>query len=640
MGCLCKGAPFFCFDNIKLFTNLITQYVNPTQITSLIRHQLFIFKTHAMKKLFTLFVCIVSSIANSYSQVTTTVSYSKVGLNTSICNALAITTPPVIGGLTHYPVSGGVRYGSDSSALRLVTRWSSNSKDNLGTAYAMAYPFKRGHNYTVEVTGTSPVPNGQANQRLIVSFGTSLPDPNDTNPSACGPVYNWVSIPIASMDVFPSGSNKSVKFTYDNFGADNNYLILVATGFTPRTDVDTLKITKVVITDNVPLSFSPTTISQTCGNAITPTFTVTNVNNVAGITAYKWNLSAAPNGWSYNGGPAPQFITTTSNSLTLTADVCSNVPIQNVSCKVEINGKDYAAGSATASVTNPGFSISGPSTVCTSSNFSVNNLVCGNSVSWSVWPPAVLNVTSNPDNTATASWVFDDKCTIYATVSGGCLTSPVTVSKEVVAGNSVDGYFTASPDGPSSPTPFPTSPTPTFSSLNFLAYYGHINTSGLSNISWSYYYDAPYAWQTYSDGFFLEHMTNGQLTWVVLDADGVCGHIHKEYAFLSMIRGSMSFSVSPNPARGQLTIRSGASAADPKTFKVNGLAANAKTSTKPEQIYAAKIMDLSGRVLKHIENRSGATPLNVSLAGIRSGYYLLSVFDGKTWSTKRVVVNE
>lgn len=595
-----------------------------------------------MKKLFTLFVCILFSIANSYSQVTTTVSYSKAGLNTSVCNALNLTTPAVISGLTHYPVAGGVRYGSDSSALRLITRWSSNSEDNLGTAYAIAYPFKQGHNYTVEVTGTSPVPNGQASQMLRVSFASSLPDPNDTDPAACGPVFTWAGIPIASLSAFPSGSNKSLKFTYDNFSPDYNYLILIATGSTPRTNVDTLKITKVVITDNVPLSLSPTAVSQTCGNAINPTFTVTNVNNVAGVTAYKWNLSAVPNGWFYNGSPAPQSITTTSNTLSLTADVCSNVPIQNVSCKVEINGKDYAAGMATASVTNPSFSISGSSTVCTSSNFSVNNLVCGNTVSWSVWPQGVLNISSNPDNTGTASWVFDDKCTIYATVTGGCLTSPVVVSKEVVAGNGVDGYFTAQPNGPYDPTPFRTTPTPTFSYSGFIAYYGHINTSGLSNISWSYYYDAPYVWQPYNDGFFMEHMTNGQLTWVVLDANGMCGPIHKEYAFLSLIQGSgAGFSVSPNPARGSLTIRGAAATADAKTFKAPSITENARTTvTPPSQIYAVKITDLSGRVVKQTQNKSGATPLNISLAGIRSGYYLLSVFDGKTWTTRSIVVNE
>jgi hypothetical protein len=97
----------------------------------------------------------------------------------------------------------------------------------------------------------------------------------------------------------------------------------------------------------------------------------------------------------------------------------------------------------------------------------------------------------------------------------------------------VDGYYVVSPDGPHNNLPLPTSPTPNTSSANYIRYDATITTSGLANVVWSTSGATPYVFQPFTTGFMLEMISNSLVT-VILDADAPCGHIHKEYPFLSV----------------------------------------------------------------------------------------------------------
>jgi len=591
-----------------------------------------------MKTTFTFWVCFaLFFITKTYAQVTTTISYTNAPLNPGNCNVFNTGTLAVIGGLTHYPVCGGITYNG-TNAIKLVSVGGATPGGTTATAYGIGYAFKKGHTYAIQVTAAGSAPSGTTPPTLYAGFYAQLPNPAQTLPAVCGPVPNSAWSAVQTGNAFNVlGTNTTVyNFTAYTPTSDLNVMTILAQSF-KNGGVDTVKISKITITDRVSLPLTPASVTKTCGTPITQNFVISNPNGAAGITAYNWNLGSASSGWMYNGAQAPQFLTTTSNVLTLTAPACS-APITNITANAVVNGVTFGAGTVTATNLTPTISLSGPSNLCTSATYSVDNIPCNATVAWSVWPQGVVNIAPS-GNTVTATKTFDYWTTLTATVSGGCLTAPVTLNKTITAGSTVQATFTAGPDGPYTPTDMPTSPIPNYSSADYITYFGSINSTGLSNISWSTTGDAPYAFYSSNNGFTYTERKSGALVYVVLDAVGFCGPIHKEYPFVSVITGarSMSLNIAPNPARGSLTLTS--------TAPVNEGTATARTS-KPAagslspKVYAVKITDITGRVVKHIENKSGATPLTISLAGIRSGYYLLSAFDGKTWTTKSIVVNE
>lgn len=590
-----------------------------------------------MKTTFTFWVCFtLFFMMQTYGQVT--ISYTNAPLNPGNCNVFNTSNLAVIGGLTHYPVCGGITYNG-KDAIRLLTVGGSTPSATTATAYGIGYTFKKGHTYNVQVTAAGSSLNGPS-PTLYAGFYANLPNPAQTLPAVCGAVSHtaWSAVLTANAFNVPGKNVGVFDFTAFTPTSNLNVMTILAQSF-KNGAADTVKISKIVIRDRITLPLSPASVTKNCGTALTQNFVVSNPNGVEGITAYNWNLGSANSGWLYNGAPAPQFLTTTSNVLTLTAAACS-APITNVTAEAVIDGVRIAAtGTAAATNVSPTFSITGPSNVCTSATFSVTNLPCNATVAWSVWPQGVVNITPS-GNTVTATSVFDYATTLTATVSAGCLATPVTLTKEIVAGAGVKATYTAGPNGPSTPTDLPTSPTPNYSSGGYITYWGTLNTTGLSNIAWSTAGDAPYNFSAGTGSFMYTERRSGALVYVVLDAVGPCGTIHKEYPFLSIITGgSLALNVAPNPARGSLTITTTAPGNE-GTVAARTSKPAAASSLLPQHVYAVKITDINGKVVKHIENKSGATPLTVSLAGIRSGYYLLSAFDGKTWTTKSIVVNE
>jgi len=508
------------------------------------------------------------------------------------------------------------------------------------------YPFKKGHTYTVVMMAEGTAPIGQVGPTLYASILSAVPDPQQTQPAACGPVSHdsWSAVQSAYAFNTSGTALNTYSFPSITTTADLNVLTILAVG--NRENVpDTVKIHRLSIVDEVKLGVAPTSVSRACGDATPQNFRVDNPSGVS-VTSYQWDLGSADNGWLYNGSPAPQIITTPPAVNVITLTPSCNKTISSVKVSALIDGKTYPAGTIAASSPTPSYSMIGPSSVCTSGSFSISNLPCNASVDWMVSPDGIVNLTQS-NNSASLTKIFDDQFTIYATISGGCLTAPVTVSQTMTAGTGVEAYYTAGPDGPYTPTPFPTSPVPNFSSSYYITYFAHLNPSGLSNVHWSWSYEAPYSFNGWNDGFTMTNMRNGSLVYVILDADGSCGHIHKEYPFLSLISGTIpggfAMNVWPNPAAGSVnvstSVKSGTSsvAADFTKAKI----AKVKTEEpSPYKVYAVKITDVTGKIVKQVQYKEGVTSLNVPLGGIRSGYYLLSAYDGRQWTSKSILINE
>ncbi len=158
----------------------------------------------------TIFTCIFFCQIALNAQTTTTVNYQASGLNTSSCNVFNTATPATIGGLTHYPVSGGVTYNGTSISLGSQF----NSLLNTGTAYAIAYPFKAGYTYSFAFTDSSTFATNDLAPTLYVSVYSSLPDPNSTNPTACGQV-DYTYLPYSSQNLIGT-INPVTKWSTDN----------------------------------------------------------------------------------------------------------------------------------------------------------------------------------------------------------------------------------------------------------------------------------------------------------------------------------------------------------------------------------------------------------------------------------------
>lgn len=176
--------------------------------------------------------------------------------------------------------------------------------------------------------------------------------------------------------------------------------------------------TPVQIPINRPSGFavSPANVSIACGSTAPIAFTVDNLNNVTGISNYTWNLGSASNGWLYNGNPAPQTISTgTTNTLTLTP-ICG-VTQSNVSASVTVNGTTCNASASIVTLAAPSMNITGNTSFCSGSSvYTLNNVPCNASVTWSAAPSDIVSLSPS-GNSVTATQIGDGIVTLTATIN-------------------------------------------------------------------------------------------------------------------------------------------------------------------------------------------------------------------------------
>jgi PKD-like domain len=80
-----------------------------------------------------------------------------------------------------------------------------------------------------------------------------------------------------------------------------------------------------------------------------------------------------------------------------------------------------------------GFSISGASVLCNSSNYVFQYLPANTTVSWSVSPSGLANVTVNPDKSATLTMLQSGVITLTASITI-CSNQTVTLNKQIRVG--------------------------------------------------------------------------------------------------------------------------------------------------------------------------------------------------------------
>ena len=472
----------------------------------------------------------------------------------------------------------------------------------------------------MDVTGVDGASSGNF-PSVNVSYFASLPDPNVTNPTPCGPVNqnSWGGLTQNTVGFFYTSGTKQT-YTLPSFSsqsAGTAYLIFLASGggSSPTGNNQTL-INKITIIESPATSFnvSPVRVSKTCGTTLTQTFTVNGSGIPSGATvSYLWNFGSTSSGWLLNGSPAPQTVTTTTNTLTLSIAACDNGP-SNVAVTAIVNGTNYNAGTISATVGTPSYYINGPSTIClnTPGNYSITNLSCGSAtVNWSASPSGIVSIASPNAQQTSISYITYGNVTLTASINScGQLN---TQTMQVRAGGYSSGDYPVS------------GPTTVCTSQPNVAY--NTNTLvGATNYAWFW----PGDW-TYISGQGTPHLllnagTNigtvqiGVRVANACDAGGSPG-----IANVQVNSCGYAVMAAPNPATSTMTI------------SVKQPSSTFGQTTKAVKIYQLKITSQSGIPRKQLDYPVGVTKTTINLSDLTPGIYFLHAFNGAQWSSLQII---
>ena len=386
---------------------------------------------HLLKSTLLIISCVFSLVL--FAQTTTTINYYNWNPSNPPCNIFGQAT--TVDGFSHRTVVG-IPYYHGYREVRLGASYNTGSGGIRGTEYEIAYNFKKGYSYkiTVHAINTSSLSSGYANLRL------DLVNSQTQGNAVCTGGLDYVDQTIGGNRIYRSlfaidynNISSQHVFNYTTLQASQGYLLVAAIPSGFNNDDQEIAIRSITIEETLTQQFtlSPSTVDVTCGSTSNHTFTVT-PSDISGVTAYEWNLGASNTGWQYNGSQAPQTITITgaaNNTLSLTTSSCGNYP--SISVIVKANGSNYQTLTRTITVNRPFLDISGPIGFCTTGQYSVNNLPCNASISWSASPSNVVSLSGT--NPVTVTKLIEGSFTLTATLS--MCGNLYFISKPLFAGN-------------------------------------------------------------------------------------------------------------------------------------------------------------------------------------------------------------
>lgn len=195
-----------------------------------------------------LFLAALLYCVKAPAQVVTTINYANSGLSTSLCNVFNISSGATIGGLRHYPVSGGVTFNGTSAVLSTQYKIDATSNIDRGTAYAIEYPFRAGYTYSLALTMQGTKSSTGSFPYASASLMSSLPNINTSQPTACGPVNKSSYSSALSGMVYQVNVNQNTTYTFPNYAPtrDAGYVVITAH---QGSESGSVAISKVVITE-------------------------------------------------------------------------------------------------------------------------------------------------------------------------------------------------------------------------------------------------------------------------------------------------------------------------------------------------------------------------------------------------------
>jgi hypothetical protein len=352
-----------------------------------------------------------------------------------------------------------------------------------------------------------------------------------------------------------------------------------------------------------------TSLPLSCGVNGTYTFSLENANDLSCLT-YQWNLGTSSNNWTYNGTPAPQFISTTTNAITLSTNTCTGTPT-SVSVTAKMNNVDIETFTIPVTLNIPEPSISGSLMVCNTDQFTVAPLSCTPSILWEPQNGKLMVIGGQGTPTATMLKMADGTESIKATIMGVCGNTFVKYLSDVQVGTaqapvithlSVDeGRIEAFVE------PFP----------------------GVNSYNW------------YKNGDFYENTPHPDISiWkpreecdvgyeIGVEAVSACGTSARTYGYISYPCQNL-ITLAPNPASTTVYI----------SLEQKSRYGSRKGSlTSYRNVTQVRIFDATFKLRQQQQFSSGSLQVMVNIVGLPAGIYFIEVYSGAYKETKKLVIH-
>lgn len=376
---------------------------------------------------------ILSFILTIQSTAQDVVDYVSWSPSSPPCNLFFTSTNvPTTSGLdptlAHTSSIGQPQWNNTNSSIEMKSEVVSGVY--YGTQYAIAYNFKAGGKYYITINAAVQYTSGVSSFPLLITDLVNSPG-SSTGCSGTGMVGS-VSVGGNKLPAgVVSASFNNYAFNYSTqLASSQSYLTITAAPSSTSAITNTIYIRSVTITETPPPFTFPTTLSLPCGSTATQSFTVGNPWSIPNVTSYEWDLGSYSNGWKYGGVTAGRYISTSTPTLYLDPD-CTTTQ-SNVAVTVKVNSVNYDTYTCVVSNTTPTMSISGASLLCSSGSYSIANLPCAATVTWTT--DSHITYSSTTSTTPTVYYAADGYIPLTATVDNVCGVNGIVVSKNVTIG--------------------------------------------------------------------------------------------------------------------------------------------------------------------------------------------------------------
>lgn len=534
----------------------------------------------------------------------TVIDYTAWTPNTN-CNLFG--TGPIINGLEHRTVLGKPTYETVNKSIVLESDKDINNVTR-GTSFRINYNFKKGYTYKITIKawrfkGTSTSSNIRLRSELVNSSTTTA--------QCGGPEFNnnfGGTTTTSQYNDIDVTTDKDFIYNFNSLQSNFSHLIVGAL-IDINSTIQLAYIKKITILETAPeLILIPATLATTCGISTTHTFTVTNPSGLEDITSYEWNLGSANNGWLYNGSPAPQYISTTASSLSLTS-IDNATTVNNVGVTIKINNVSFKSYSTTVTRSTIVPTITGLSQFCVAENYYVPILPAGATVSWSIYPSYGVADLTTSGNTATLTKIGDGNVELTATVSSPSCGTSTTFPKSVQVGAASFPYYNTSPAIICDQTPFYFFPALLPDGVSIISVQGQINAT-YQNLQQS----------------FGGYLVPVGVYVIKMELSSNCGpSTVYQFFFRGICNGSGYRMVYPNPANTELTIDY---TEDDKTEPING------SNLAPTIIlFNEKGEKVPLKIIREEEFKKTFDTRDLS-----DGTYYLHITEGKETVKKQVII--
>jgi serine protease len=322
------------------------------------------------------------------------------------------------------------------------------------------------------------------------------------------------------------------------------------------------------------------------------------------------------------------------------------------------NTYGYGRVNALAAVQAARVGITGPGTLCSTSNITLTNIPLGSAGTWTVWPASLVSTSSGTFTSLTGSATISitpaagnpsGSVTLTVNTTTACGT-PISVTKAFWVGiPQLDGTFNGQLLAFSWVTP--SDPNNDYIIYNDLCTSVMGTTDmivgGSSGGSWSKMASNPSSlgWSTSGKNISFYFYANNQSARFRFTASNSCGTTTKDYYFRSIActpgggGGCDQYTVSPNPAKSVVNIVV-PNIPPPCDSNVSSLAESSVVSDRKNNttIQSVRLIDVVDGTEKFAQKVSGAKTFDVDVSKLKKGIYLLFVSDGKSTERHRIVV--